>query len=281
MRASAGAAGRDGRGRLRGPRARHLPAAADGREASNDDARGDGDRGACGGDGRGRGRGGPPPNPPPKPPPGRVEAPPEKIFRPPSTVFVVVFFVFAVVDFVAASGLEGLEGLGFEVLAALDPEPSLLAAAPTAAKMRSAKPVLTRLAVSSAAVAAEPSGRFLWLIRDVAKVLDLTGLHVAGVQGVEVAAVGAGVDHRAFLAGRGAHEGLGRLGDDRGGGFGAETPAARGLHELEVGAARRAGDDDRGGRGDAGEDGGRAGGLVGVVVVVRRVSDDLESGGGG
>ena len=120
------------------------------------------------------------------------------------------------------------------------------------------------------------------MIRDVAEVLDLTGLHVAGVQGVEVAAVGAGVDHRAFLAGRGAHEGLGRLEDDRGGGFGGgDARGARGLHELEVGAARRAGDDDRGGRGDAGEDGGRAGGLVGVVVVVRRVSDDLESGGGG
>ena len=69
---------------------------------------------------------------------------------------MVVFFVFAVVDFVAASGFEGVEGLGFEIPAVLDPEPSLLAAAPTAAKMRSAKPVLTRLAVSSAAVAAEP-----------------------------------------------------------------------------------------------------------------------------
>ena len=78
------------------------------------------------------------------------------------------------------------------------------------------------------------------MIRDVAEVLDLTGLHVAGVQGVEVAAVGAGVDHRAFLAGRGAHEGLGRLEDDRGGGFGGgDARGARGLHELEVGAARR------------------------------------------
>ena len=86
--------------------------------------------------------------------------------------------------------------------------------------------------------------------------------------------MGAGVDHRAFLAGRGAM-GTGRLEDDRGGGFGGGDAAARGLR-LEVGAARRAGDDDRGGRGDAGEDGGRAGGLVGVVVVV--VSDDLESG---
>ena len=68
--------------------------------------------------------------------------------------------VFAVVDFVAASGFEGVEGLGFEIPAALDPEPSLLAAAPTAAKMRSAKPVLTRLAVSSAAVGRSRSGRF-------------------------------------------------------------------------------------------------------------------------